>query len=74
MCGNAQIKEANDVSMHQDLMNLQEIADYCGISKDLVRREIAAKRLKARKTGKGWTTLRHIVEDYREEFYKRGIE
>lgn len=55
-----------------DLMHLQEIADYCGISKDLVRREIAAKRLKARKTGKGWTTLRHIVVDFREEYYLRG--
>ena len=60
--------------MNSDLMRLQEIADYCGISKDLVRREIAAKRLKARKTGKGWTTLRHIVEEFREEFYMRGEE
>ena len=55
-----------------DMMHLQDIADYCGISKDLVRREIAAKRLKARKTGKGWTTLRHIVEEFREEYYLRG--
>ena len=55
-----------------DLMHPQDIADYCGISKDLVRREIAAKRLKARKTGKGWTTLRDIGEEFREEYYLRG--
>ena len=57
-----------------DLMTTAMMAEFCGISKDLVRREIVAKRLKARKTGKGWTTLRHIVVEFREEYYQRGEE
>lgn len=57
-----------------DLMRLKEISEYVGVSEGTLRKEIKSGRLKARKTGKGWTTLRHIVEDYREEFYKRGIE
>lgn len=56
-----------------DLMHLKDMAEYLGISEWAVRKEINEKRLKARKTGKGWTTLRHIVEEFREEYYQRGI-
>lgn len=55
-----------------DLMHLKDMADYIGVSEWTVAREIKAGRLKARKTGKGWTTLRHIVEEFREEYYMRG--
>lgn len=55
-----------------DLMTTKDIAEFCGVSEWTIRKEIAAKRLKARKTGKGWTTLRHIVEEFREEYYQRG--
>lgn len=52
-----------------DLMHLKDMAEYLGVSEWAVRQEIKAKRLKARKTGKGWTSLRHIVEEFRENFY-----
>lgn len=52
-----------------DLMRLKDMAEYLGVSEWSVRQEIKAGRLKARKTGKGWTTLRHIVEEFREDFY-----
>lgn len=52
-----------------DLMHLKEIAEFVGVSDKTICKEIKEKRLPARKTGKGWTTLRHIVEDFREEYY-----
>lgn len=52
-----------------DLMHLKEMAEYIGISEEYVRKEIKAGRLKARLTGKGYTSLRHIVEEFREKFY-----
>lgn len=56
-----------------DLMHLQEIAEYVGVSKRTIRNEIIAGRLPARKTGNGWTTLRHIVVDFREKYYTDSI-
>ena len=52
-----------------DLMHLKDMAAFLGISEWAVRQEIKAQRLRAKKTGKGWTSLRHVVEDFREEFY-----
>ena len=54
-----------------DLVRLKEMSEYLGISEWAVVREIKAKRLPAQKTGKGWTTLRTILEQFRVDFYSR---
>ena len=57
---------------NKDLMTAAMMAEFCGVSEKTICKEIKAGRLKARKTGKGWTTLRHIVEEFREEYYLMG--
>lgn len=57
-----------------DLVHLSEMAEYLGISEWAVTREIKAKRLPARKTGKGWTTLWTILEEFRVDFYSKLYE
>lgn len=56
-----------------DLMTTSEIAKFCGLSEKTICKEIKAGRLPARRTGSGYKTLRHLVENFRENYYGKGI-
>lgn len=57
-----------------DLMHTKEIAEYMGLSEWSIRKMVREGKLKAKRTGNGFTTLRSIVEKFREEYYMEGLD
>lgn len=57
--------------MSSDLMDIDEICEYTGLSKSTLYRQIRTGKLPARLTGRGYTSLREYVEQFRREYYGR---
>lgn len=57
--------------LHPDLMDMEEMVKYTGLSKSTLYKQIKAETLPARKTGRGFVALRTNVEKFRSEYYGR---
>lgn len=55
--------------LHPDLMDLEEMVSYTGLSKSTLYKQIKAERLPAKRTGRGYVALRVNVEKFRSEYY-----
>jgi len=65
-------QQGNDQPGLDDLISLQEAADYGGLSASHLRLLVRNGELKGKKIGRNWVTTKQAVDEYLAQGRKRG--